>query len=155
MLTVGNLKIQMKQSIVFFIVLFCTMSMRIEYSVKPSCGDFLERIHKKPKHLEFIECKKEKDAQISVLQARYQVKGTFASSVEKYLIHAFGMQPLRHICCIWETVPNEEGSRYGSFKGGEFHYSIDMGADGAFGERKDWSKIDWFYVTVELPLNTP
>ncbi|EMO03764.1 hypothetical protein LEP1GSC116_2972, partial [Leptospira interrogans serovar Icterohaemorrhagiae str. Verdun HP] len=34
MLTVGNLKIQMKQSIVFFIVLFCTMSMRIEYSVK-------------------------------------------------------------------------------------------------------------------------
>ncbi|EMN98696.1 DUF4952 domain-containing protein, partial [Leptospira interrogans] len=61
MLTVGNLKIQMKQSIVFFIVLFCTMSMRIEYSVKPSCGDFLERIHKKPKHLEFIECKKEKD----------------------------------------------------------------------------------------------
>ncbi|EMO29822.1 hypothetical protein LEP1GSC170_5861 [Leptospira interrogans serovar Bataviae str. HAI135] len=30
----------------------------------------------------------------------------------------FGMQPLRKICCIWETVPNLEGKRYGSLKSG-------------------------------------
>ncbi|EKO71309.1 hypothetical protein LEP1GSC075_0225 [Leptospira interrogans str. Kito] len=58
------------------------------------------------------------------------------------------MQPLRKICCIWETIPNEEGSRYGSFKGGEFYYSIDMGADNQsdVNRREDWSKIDWFFV---------
>ncbi|WP_061249862.1 DUF4952 domain-containing protein [Leptospira alstonii] len=153
-----SLKIQSKQSIVLLLVLFCAISASAEIVAQPSCGDFLERLHKKPKHLEFIKCEKEKDAQIPVLLASYRVKGEFAFSVEKYLIHTFGMQPLRHICCIWEPTPNKEGSRYGSFKsGGEFDFKIGMGADsdGRASERKEWSKIDWFIVTVELPLESP
>ncbi|TQE73200.1 DUF4952 domain-containing protein [Leptospira noguchii] len=153
-----SLKIQRKQPIVFLLVLFCAMLVSAEIVAHPPCEDFLKLHDKKPKYLEFIQCKKTQNAQIPVLQAKYRVKGKYASEVEKYLINMFGMQPLRKICCIWETVPNLEGKRYGSLKSGwKFNYSIDMGAEDQPGvnRREDWSKIKNFFVTVELDLESP
>nr|WP_080618393.1 DUF4952 domain-containing protein [Leptospira santarosai] len=91
--------------------------------------------------------------------ATYRVKGKYASEVEKYCIDTFGMQPLRNICCIWEPMPNSKGERYGSLKSGwnGFYYTIYMGADSSVSAhgRKGWPEIDWFIVTVELPLEHP
>ncbi len=153
-----SLKIQRKQPIAFLLVLFCSILVSAEIVAHPPCGDFLKLHNKKPKYLEFIQCEKTQNAQIPTLQATYRVKGKYASGVEKYLIDMFGMQPLQKICCIWETMPNLEGKRYGSLKSGwKFYYSIDMGAENQpdVEKREDWSKIDWFYVTVELPLESP
>ncbi|WP_050558724.1 DUF4952 domain-containing protein [Leptospira santarosai] len=124
----------------------------------PPCGDFLKQHGKKPKHLEFVKCIKEQ-GQISTLVATYRVKGKYASEVEKYCIDTFGMQPLQEICCIWEPMPNSKGERYGSLKSGwnGFYYTIYMGADSSVSAhgRKGWPEIDWFIVTVELPLEHP
>ncbi|WP_081100500.1 DUF4952 domain-containing protein [Leptospira noguchii] len=145
----------MKRFVLLFIFLFLANTV----SAHPPCGDFLKLHRKKPKYLEFIQCKKTQNAQIPVLQAKYRVRGKYASEVEKYLIDMFGMQPLQHICCIWEPMLNSEGERYGSLKSGwkGLYYVIDMGADNEPGvdRRADWSKIKYFFVTVELLLESP
>ncbi|EMM78513.1 hypothetical protein LEP1GSC040_0268 [Leptospira santarosai str. 2000030832] len=78
--------------------------------------------------------------------------------MEKYCIDTFGMQPLWNVCCIWEPMPNSKGRRYGSLKSGwnGFYYTIDMGAESSgSNKRKEWSKIDWFIVTVSCLWNIP
>ncbi|WP_155717375.1 DUF4952 domain-containing protein [Leptospira noguchii] len=69
-----SLKIQRKQPIVFLLVLFCAMLVSAEIVAHPPCDDFLKLHDKKPKYLEFIQCKKTQNAQIPVLQAKYRVK---------------------------------------------------------------------------------
>ncbi|EQA71318.1 hypothetical protein LEP1GSC059_3007 [Leptospira noguchii serovar Panama str. CZ214] len=146
-------KVQMKRFVLLFIFLFLANTV----SAHPPCGDFLKLHNKKPKYLEFIQCKKTQNAQISTLQAAYRVKGKYASEVEKYLINMFGMQLLKFVCCIWESVPNQKGERYGHYKNdSESYYTVSMGTeDTLHSEREDWYKIDWFYVTVELLLESP
>ncbi|EJO68032.1 DUF4952 domain-containing protein [Leptospira kirschneri] len=157
-----SLKIQRKQPIVFLLVLFSAILVSAEIVAHPPCGDFLKLHNKKPKYLEFIQCKKTQNAQIPTLQAAYRVKGKYASEVEKYLINMFGMQPLKFVCCIWESVPNQKGERYGHYKNlhykndSESYYTVSMGTENTLhSEREDWYKIDWFYVTVELLLESP
>ncbi|WP_016753660.1 DUF4952 domain-containing protein [Leptospira santarosai] len=143
----------MNETICFFSFIFYERRF-----AHPPCGDFLKQHGKKPKHLEFVKCIKEQDRQISTLVARYRVKGKYASKVEKYCIDTFGMQPLWNVCCIWEPMPNSKGRRYGSLKSGwnGFYYTIDMGAESSgSNKREGWPEIDWFIVTVELPLEHP
>lgn len=126
-------------------------------STKPQCGNFLKFLSKQPKHLVFLECKNEHDAQVKVLRARYRVSGVHAASVERYFVQQTGMQKLVFLCCGWETVPNQAGNRYGYLKSQfEFDYEIDMGSgETVYSRRTDWNKIPWFYLTVQLPLESP
>ncbi|EMO83885.1 DUF4952 domain-containing protein [Leptospira santarosai] len=144
----------MNETICFFSFIFYERRF-----AHPPCGDFLKQHGKKPKHLEFVKCIKEQDRQIPTLVATYRVKGKYASEVEKYCIDTFGMQPLQEIFCIWEPMPNSKGERYGSLESGwnGFYYTIDMGADSSVSAhgRKGWPEIEWFIVTVELPLERP
>nr|WP_282967032.1 hypothetical protein [Leptospira santarosai] len=55
-------------------------------------------------------------------------------------------------------MPNSRGERYGSLESGwnGFYYTIDMGAESSgSNKREGWPEIDWFIVTVELPLEHP
>jgi Domian of unknown function (DUF4952) len=126
-------------------------------SSKPQCGNFLKLLSKQPKDLVFLECKNGYSAQIKVLRARYRVSGVYAASVENYFVQHTGMQKLVFLCCGWETVPNQAGNRYGYLKSQfEFDYEIDMGSgETVYNQRTAWNKIPWFYLTVQLPLESP
>jgi hypothetical protein len=126
-------------------------------SAKPRCENFLKLLSKQPKNLSFLECKNGHSAQIKVLRATYRVTGIHAASVENYFAKQTRMQRLKFVCCIWETVPDKAGNRYGYLKSQfEFDYEIDMGSgETLYNKRTDWNKIPWFYVTVELPLESP
>jgi hypothetical protein len=126
-------------------------------NAKPACGNFLKSLSKQPKDLLFLECKSGHSAQIKVLRARYRVAGVHAASVEDYFVKYTRMQRLEFLCCIWETVPDKAGNRYGHLNSQfEFDFEIDMGSgETLYNQRTDWNKINWFYVTVELPLESP
>jgi Domian of unknown function (DUF4952) len=126
-------------------------------SAKPECGNFLKLLSKQPKNLSFLECKNGHSAQIKVLRARYRVAGIHAASVEDYFVKQTRMQRLKFVCCIWETVPDKAGNRYGYLKSQfEFDFEIDMGSgETVYNKRTAWNKIPWFYITVELPLESP
>jgi hypothetical protein len=126
-------------------------------SAKPQCGNFLKLLSKQPKDLLFLECNNGHSAQIKVLRARYRVAGIHAASVENYFVKQTRMQRLKFLCCIWETVPDKAGNRYGYLKSQfEFDFEIDMGSgETLYNKRTDWNKINWFYLTVELPLESP
>jgi Domian of unknown function (DUF4952) len=126
-------------------------------SAKPQCGNFLKLLSKQPKDLSFLECKNGHSAQIKVLRATYRVAGIHAARMEDYVVKQTRMQRLKFVCCIWETVPDKAGNRYGYLKSQfEFDFEIDMGSgETVYSKRTDWHKIPWFYVTVELPLESP
>ena len=67
-----------------------------------ACGDFLAMAGKKPDVLEFLGCERGRDAQISVLAARYRVRGADAALAEDVLRRESGMAPLVFVCCRWE-----------------------------------------------------
>ncbi|MFZ6875545.1 DUF4952 domain-containing protein [Undibacterium sp. Di27W] len=123
----------------------------------PECADFLQKLGKKPDALVFIECKPAMDAQIHTLLASYKVRGSEAAQIERYLIRHTRMSALQRVCCIWENRHRPLHSGKGQLNSGtEFNYSIVMGTgETLIAQRKDWGKIDWFYVNVELPLESP
>ncbi len=126
-------------------------------NTKPTCENFLKLVSKQPKNLSFLGCKNGHSAQIRVLRATYRVAGKHAASVEDYVVKQTRMQRLKFVCCIWETVPDKAGNRYGHLKSQfEFDFEIDMGSsETVYNKRTAWNKIPWFYVTVELPLESP
>ncbi|MDP1979512.1 DUF4952 domain-containing protein [Undibacterium sp.] len=127
-------------------------------SSTPQCADFLQKLGKKPAALIFLGCKPAMDAQIHTLLASYKTKGSEAAQIERYLILHTRMQPLHRVCCIWE---NRNSPAHGKGSGQlvsqtEFNYRISMGTtENLISQRKDWAKIDWFYVSVELALESP
>lgn len=127
-------------------------------SSAPQCSDFLQKLGRKPAALIFLGCKPTMDAQIHTLLASYKTKGSEAARIELYLIQHTRMQPLHRFCCIWE---NRNSPEHGSGSGQlgshtEFNYRISMGTnENLISQRKDSAKIDWFYVRVELALESP
>ncbi|MFZ6745875.1 DUF4952 domain-containing protein [Undibacterium sp. JH2W] len=123
----------------------------------PECADFLQKLGKKPGALIFIECKPAMDAQIHTLLASYKVRGSEAAQIERYLIRQTRMSPLQRVCCIWENRHRPLHSGKGQLNSDtEFNYSISMGTgENLIRQRQEWSKIDWFYVNVKLPLESP
>ncbi|MFZ6723123.1 DUF4952 domain-containing protein [Undibacterium sp. Ji49W] len=117
----------------------------------PVCADFLQQIAKKPASLEFMSCEPTMQAQIHVLRVSYRVAGSKAAKVEAYLVRQAHMGRMKRFCCIWETHPS------GHFASGhEFDYDISMASEETLVSRRaDWPKIKWFYVIVELPLESP
>lgn len=149
-----------------FFGLFCLWSGNAD--ANPVCGDFLAMAGKKPPHLEYRDCVEGKQAQIRVLRARYRVAGKYAHLVEEYLVKETGMQPLSHVCCLWESMP-KDGKRYGHLPHSQWpkgspesidpiltRYEISMGSgESLVSQRENWEAIDWFYVDVELFLELP
>jgi|GEM_PF-1303837 len=127
-------------------------------SSAPQCADFLQKLGKKPAPLIFLGCKPAMDAQIHTLLASYKIKGSEAAQIERYLILHTRMQPLHRACCVWENRNSpEHGRGSGQLNSHtEFNYRISMGTnENLINDRKDWAKIDWFYVSVELALESP
>jgi hypothetical protein len=150
----------MKRLTAWVLVCFACLFFGSSFSLggaAPQCGNFLKLLSKQPKHLSFLECKSKHSAQIRVLRARYRIAGIYGISVEDYFVKHARMQRLQFLCCIWETVPDKAGNRYGYLKSKfGFDFEIDMGSgETVYNKRTDWEKIDWFYVTVELPLESP
>ena len=157
----------MKPPCFFFFFLFLLFfSWRI--SAQPICGDFLAMSEKKPPQLEYLDCTEGKDAQLRVWRARYRVAGRYARQVEDYLVKETGMQPLSHVCCIWEPIPMN-GNRYGYIPHKQWpdgspesrdtlltYYEISMGSEESLiNQREKWHAIDWFYVDVTFFLESP
>ncbi|MFZ6758225.1 DUF4952 domain-containing protein [Undibacterium sp. Ji50W] len=123
----------------------------------PVCVDFLQQIAKKPASLEFMSCEATMLAQIHVLRVRYRVAGPAAARVEDYFVTQAHMGRMKRACCLWETLPSRQHPGSGRFASGhEFDYSISMASEETLVSRRaDWPKIKWFYVMVELPLESP
>ena len=125
-------------------------------SASITCGDFLAALAKKPQHLAFVECKAGRLHQLRALIASYRVRGEHAAGVEAYLHRHAKMAMLRFYCCGWE--PNVRSKpRWGQLRdrhGNWFEVSMSS-QEGVVAARKDWRRIDWFYVTVLLPLEEP
>lgn len=148
---------------------FLTLSFLLgKANAEPACGDFLAMSGKKPLHLEYRDCVEGKNAQLRVLRARYRVEGKYAHLVEAWLVNETGMQPLTRVCCIWESVPSG-GKHYGHLPHNQWpegspqskdtlmsQYEISMGSgESLISQREKWHAIEWFYVDVELFLDSP
>jgi Domian of unknown function (DUF4952) len=117
----------------------------------PTCGDFLGKLTKKPTTIEYVSCEPGSKGQLKALVATYRVKGQHASQVESYLIRETGMAKLRFYCCGWE--PNtRRGSPEGSLNlSQEQQYEVSMLSEETLvSTRRQWSRIQWFYVSVTL-----
>lgn len=106
-----------------------------------SCGDLLAGLHKKPKQLEFVQCKPRPDRQGKPLEATYRVKGANAAEVERYLSVAFAMKRLTNACCVWES-----GERDFQEKDGHTYYLSMSSGETLITKRAEWKKIPYFYV---------
>ncbi|MDR0439832.1 MAG: DUF4952 domain-containing protein, partial [Candidatus Accumulibacter sp.] len=82
----------------------CAFSVQAPEANAADCGDFLATVGHKPEGLEFLGCEKGLHAQLTVLQARYRVRGTDAAMAEEYFVFHSGMPRLRFACCGWENA---------------------------------------------------
>lgn len=127
-------------------------------SKEPSCQDFLANLNKKPKNLEFIECKKIVQHGDPALESNYRVKGANAIAVEAYFVKTAHMPELRNICCGWESLPKNPKSKqpYGVYELGQNTYLISMDSgETLVSQRSRWGNIPYFNVTVILYFDTP
>lgn len=125
---------------------------------EPACQDFLENINKKPKNLDFIECKKTVLHGDPALESKYRVKGSNALEVEAYFVKTAHMPVLRNICCGWESLPENPATKhpYGIYKSDENTYIVSMDSgETLITQRSNWYKIPYFNVTVILYLDSP
>lgn len=126
-------------------------------SSKITCADFLEKLNKKPKNLEYIGCEKTSHTQLSALESRYRVRGVNAKEVEAFFVKTAHMPKLVRNCCLWESVSRDpKQPQDGVYRtGGDFldSYWIEMSS----GETlvRDWKDIPYFYVTVRIYLELP
>lgn len=116
-------------------------------AAEPACGDFLEQLGVASPGLHFEGCKLEEGGQLRQLVAEYQVPGPEAHGVESLLQQRFGLQPLRFICCGWDTQPANAPHASGR------PYEIRMSSGETL--EKDWARIDRFHVSVTLYLEDP
>ena len=72
----------------------------------PACGDFLDKQGDKPAYIEYQGCHAEYEGQGKPLVARYRLDGTHAAEAEDFLRRRYGIQPLRFVCCGWESTPH-------------------------------------------------
>ena len=119
----------------------------------PACGDFLSTLAKTPPRLEFVGCKPDKQSQLRVLVATYRVKGENAARVESYFNRHARMPRLRFYCCGWE-VNVRSSPQYGTLTGHQnAEYEVSMKSEETLiSVRKNWGRIQWFYVSVTLLL---
>ena len=146
----------------FALLLFCCFLLpAVSQAAPPACGDFLAEIGAKPAHLEFVECKPSRDAQLAVLEARYRVAGAHAAEVEKYFVDTAHMGRLEFHCCGWESWSPSGGSlahnRPLAEEGPtEPNLDISMGSgESLISNRDRWAEIPWFYVDVLMYLESP
>lgn len=122
-----------------------------------TCADFLLELKKKPSRLEFVSCEAITIAQLRALRSTYRVEGKHAREVEKHFVRTAELPILKRNCCLWEPKPSKTGDvPNGVLKKGKDVYLIRMvSADNDVSERKRWSEIDYFYVTVDFFLEEP
>ncbi len=103
-------------------------------------------------HAEFYRSEVPTESSQLLCRSVYKVPGQHARTVETLLVKKFGMGKLIFLCCGWSP----KGGKNGAFKrshrmadGGYAYYSIQLNSEETL-ERKQWSKIAYFYVTLEI-----
>ena len=115
-----------------------------------SCEDLLAAIDKKPANLEFVECKERSDLQGAPQQASYRVIGAKAAGVERDLAKELAVKTLHRTCCVWESVENSFRVKDGRL------FVIAMATEETkIDTRAEWSKIPYFFVTVNRYRDDP
>ncbi|WP_319559332.1 DUF4952 domain-containing protein [Marispirochaeta sp.] len=118
-------------------------------------GDILALLIENPKQLEFVECKT--GSEQIILEATYKVSGENAHLIENLLTEETGMNRLRYVCSGWEAHPDgalKITDRFNHKYNNIYNYnhiSISMySRETLVRDRKDWSKIPYFYIVVEV-----
>lgn len=129
-------------------------------NLEPSCEDLMAKLIDKPKELQFLECQKDRSAQLEVLVALYKVPGQDATKIEDFLQRKFNMAPLRFICCGWEpVVVSQDGNLPGrGFFRDErgYYYEVTMfSEETTIARRREWNNIPFFYVKTTVFLQDP
>jgi hypothetical protein len=121
------------------------------------CADFLLELRKKPSHLEFVSCEAKTIAQLRALRSIYRVEGKHAGDIERYFAKVARLPVLKRNCCLWESTANKVGaSPSGALKKGKDLYLVHMASrETIVADRKRWSEIDYFYVSVDFFLEEP
>ena len=125
--------------------------------INSACEDFLAKLGNKPEELEFAGCKKYHKLSLEVLEARYEVTGKDAGTVENFLQQKFHMSQLQFLCCGWEPlgrIENTKSPGYGSFRDSRgYKYEVTMfSQETLINHRQDWQNIPLFYVDITLYL---
>lgn len=119
------------------------------------CGDLMEELAEKPKHLQFVKCDRLNGQ--TLFEAKYKVVGEKANSVEKFLHKNYGMSSLKFVCCGWETSNGQAGEikpiQLLPEQGSYVVFSIEMFSEETLiNKRKKWDQIEHFYVLVSIIL---
>lgn len=115
----------------------------------PACGDFLDKQGDKPAYIEYQGCHAEYEGQGKPLVARYRLDGTHAAEAEDFLRRRYGIQPLRFVCCGWESTPHswvDDGHAWNLVFASE---------ETLLSARAQWSRIPTFHIRVEQYTEEP
>ena len=113
------------------------------------CGDFLDKQGDKPAYIEYQGCHAEYEGQGKPLVARYRLDGTHAAEAEDFLRRRYGIQPLRFVCCGWESTPHswvDDGHAWNLVFASE---------ETLLSARAQWSRIPTFHIRVEQYTEEP
>lgn len=116
----------------------------------PPCGDLLADLGVRDDRLEPQGCTNETHSQYRSRLARYNVSGSEAAAIERFLVNAVKLEKLRFACCGWESLPTS-----GQIRGADgFLRLVSMtSGESVVNERSRWSEIPTFTVSVELVLD--
>ena len=120
-----------------------------EGDVRAACGDFLDKRGDKPAYIEYQGCHAEYEGQGKPLVARYRLDGTHAAEAEDFLRRRYGIQPLRFVCCGWESTPHswvDDGHAWNLVFASE---------ETLLSARAQWSRIPTFHIRVEQYTEEP
>lgn len=111
---------------------------------KIGCADFLNLLHIRPAHVQFVKCELDSDRQGKPLRAIYRVPGVHAAAAEAFLVRAANLSYLKKSCCQWDSPPSQFTGKDGRI------YTIYMvSPETSVAYRKQWRDIPSFEVVVE------
>lgn len=114
------------------------------------CDDLLATLGKKPKNLEFLDCKQKTELQGEPWEATYRVPGSHAAQVENYLIKELHIKKLQRTCCSWESSENSYRDNNNRL------FVISIAAEETTVDKKEqWDKVPYFYIKATLYREDP
>lgn len=112
--------------------------------VKIACADFLNILHIKPAHVEFVKCELDNYRQGKPLRGIYRVAGVHAAAAEAFLVRAANLSYLKKSCCQWDGPPS-----HFTGKDGRIYRIYMMSPETSIEYRKQWGDIPSFEIVVE------
>ncbi|MDH1264970.1 DUF4952 domain-containing protein [Pseudomonas sp. GD03944] len=115
-------------------------------TASPRCHDMLQAISTPPAFIQYERCEVQAQNQGVPVVAIYRIDGADAAAAEDFLRERFGLaSSFVRSCCMWElpaAIPYQENAAAP-------YYTIRMySEETVVSTRKDWPKIQNFYLTV-------